>query len=309
MLLIAAPVMADVVVKAVDKGGRIVEVNYVCTGSPAEKVRAFALDLELDTGKAQIVCFNQVSSFISGESNTAHLGYGIFPGRFRNQFTAGNPNWADPNYVPTAPEGDVDSNGTGLYRKKVILEMGTLYVESNAPPSSGVLCQLKVDPNGIGNSDCNLAIAANTVRGKVVLEDGTSITPSFTGSSTKVVLSTDCFPSGYTTYGDWQTYKKPSCWCAAPNGSGYQCLGDADGITSGAPFQYRVYLGDASLITTNWKKKITDTTLNPCADVDHKSSGAPFQYRVYLGDATRLTNNWKKKDSNLGIPGPCPTAE
>jgi hypothetical protein len=116
-----------------------------------------------------------------------------------------------------------------------------------------------------------------------------------------------CFPCTYSTYGDWLALGKPDCWCAPPNGSGYQCDGDADGKDSGGVNKFRVFTGDLSLIVANWKKKAGDATLDPCADIDHKDSGGILKYRVFTGDLTRLVTSWKKKDAQL--PGDCPRPE
>ncbi|MCJ7673852.1 MAG: hypothetical protein MUO33_01720, partial [Sedimentisphaerales bacterium] len=116
-----------------------------------------------------------------------------------------------------------------------------------------------------------------------------------------------CFPCTYSTYGDWLALGKPDCWCAPPNGSGYQCDGDADGKDSGGVNKFRVFTGDLGLIVANWKKKAGDATLDPCADIDHKDSGGLTKYRVFTGDLTRLVTSWKKKDAQL--PGDCPRPE
>ena len=116
-----------------------------------------------------------------------------------------------------------------------------------------------------------------------------------------------CFPCTYSTYADWLAFGKPDCWCAPPNGSGYQCDGDADGKDSGGLTKYRVFTGDLTLIVANWKKKAGDATLDPCADIDHKDSGGLTKYRVFTGDLTRLVTNWKKKDTQL--LGDCPRPE
>jgi len=116
-----------------------------------------------------------------------------------------------------------------------------------------------------------------------------------------------CFPCTYSTYGDWLALGKPDCWCAPPNGSGYQCDGDADGKDSGGVNKFRVFTGDLTLIVANWKKKAGDATLDPCADIDHKDSGGLNKFRVFTGDLTRLVTNWKKKDAQL--PGDCPRPE
>jgi len=116
-------------------------------------------------------------------------------------------------------------------------------------------------------------------------------------------LENDCFPCCLATYPDWVELGKPECWCQTPCSPGFQCDADADGITSGAPFQYRVYTGDLNLVIGNWKKKMG---VNACADIDHISSGAPYYYRVYTGDMARIIQNWMKKDSEL--PDHCPRA-
>ena len=98
-----------------------------------------------------------------------------------------------------------------------------------------------------------------------------------------------------------------SCWCQPPFGQGYQCDGDTNGKDSGFPAAYRVYIKDLNLIVDNWRKKLGDPTLNPCADIDHKDSGFPAHYRVFLGDLNILVANWQKRDADL--PGDCPRAE
>jgi subtilisin-like proprotein convertase family protein len=117
----------------------------------------------------------------------------------------------------------------------------------------------------------------------------------------------DCFPDTYTTYNDWVEMSKPNCWCGIYGNPPcpYQCDGDADGATEGV-FKYRAYGKDLALIVENWKKKIDDPTLNPCADIDHKAEGI-FKYRVYGKDLGIIVTNWKKIDAAL--PGNCPRPE
>ncbi len=109
----------------------------------------------------------------------------------------------------------------------------------------------------------------------------------------------DCLPSTHPAYDAWVALGKPDCWCWP-----YQCDGDADGVDSGFPFHYRVFTGDLAVVVANWKKKLGDPTLNPCADIDHMDSGFPFYYRVFTDDLSRVVTNWKKKDTQL--PGNCP---
>jgi hypothetical protein len=153
-----------------------------------------------------------------------------------------------------------------------------------------------------------LCVNGNAIRGNIVMEDAAEKVP-VQACIDLVVIPPDCFPSTFTTYADWVTYGKPKCWCNKaidPTATGnYQCEGDADGITSGAPFQYRIYTQDLNAVVNNWKKKMGAAGLNPCADIDHKSSGPPFQYRIYTNDLNKVVSNWKKKDA--AFPGNCGT--
>jgi hypothetical protein len=184
--------------------------------------------------------------------------------------------------------------------------MGSLY-DTNAPAKSGPLCTVTVSAG-----TTKLCVTGNAIRGNIVMEDAAEV-PVVEACYTFI---TDCFPSTFTTYADWVTYGKPKCWCnklADPAATGdYQCDGDADGINSGTPFYYRVYMGDINQIIANWRKKMGDAALNPCADIDHISSGAPFNYRVYMGDINRIIASWRKKDAGTGttaLPGNCPRLE
>jgi hypothetical protein len=110
-----------------------------------------------------------------------------------------------------------------------------------------------------------------------------------------------CFAFTYSSFSDWVALDRPACWCEP-----YQCDGDADGKTSGFPLNYRVYGRDLNLLLDNWKKKIDDPTLNPCADIDHKAETFE-KYRVYTNDLAILLTAWKKKDAELA--GDCPRPE
>lgn len=110
-----------------------------------------------------------------------------------------------------------------------------------------------------------------------------------------------CFAFTYSSFSDWVALGRPACWCEP-----YQCDGDTDGKTSGFPFNYRVYGRDLNLLVDNWRKKIDDPALNPCADIDHKAE--TFEnYRVYTNDLAILLTAWKKKDAELA--GDCPRPE
>jgi hypothetical protein len=298
VVLIANVALAEVKITAKDEGGGVVSINYEVTDSP--KARAFALDITVDAGT-----IDAISGYIKGESTAANPGYGIFPANFSRYITVDADtgdvaDWNVDNYTPVADPNDTGALG-GLGTGGITIEMGALYYPTddsspNAPGNSGTLCTITV------SEDCNLSVAENATRGGVVLTDPAIAADANLAGATNVpvVLGTaDCFPSSFESYANWVAMGKPACWCAP-----YQCDGDADGLDSGSPDNYRIFTGDLSLIVDNWKRKIDDPQLNPCADIDHKDSGSPFNYRVYSEDLAILVDNWKKTSSELA--GDCP---
>ncbi len=285
ILLFAAPALARVDIictKAAEPNTFLVSYNVV--GEP-NKVRAFALDITVDEGARITDVNDQVNPY-----------YNIYPGSGHCP-----PGWnclavviytpvADPWYPGTLP--GLDTNG-------VTIEMGALWSppydnSPNAPPLQGDL--LKFTVGGIIGCNFKVTIAENEARGGVVLTDPT-LTPVVNSPGYVPILPCDCFPYNYTTYKDWVLLGKPDCWCAPPKGSGYQCDGDTDNATE-TLMKYRIYMNDLNILVVNWKKKITDPTLNPCADIDHKSETFS-KYRVYMNDLNKLVANWKKKDAQL----------
>lgn len=248
--------------------------------------RAFALDIV--SHGANIVSVNDAN----GD------GYWVYPGSIN--FTGED--GGSPVEVNDYGTSVADANlypGTLSGPNAMTVEMGSLYVgAANEPNDQGILLVFDVDNNA------DIDIDENAIRGGIVMEDPNEATdPNCTGCT----VSVDCFPSALTAqYFHWDRLGKPLCWCnSAQGGTGdYQCDGDADTSTSGAPFYYRIYTGDLTTVTSNWKKKWSTVGINPCADVDHTDSGAPFYYQVYTGDLTKVTGNWKKKDTAL--PGDCP---
>lgn len=298
--LIASPAWATVNITVTDLGDGVAEISYDAT-SETQLVRAFALDITVDAGN--IV---EVNDFKTGVSVADDDGFGIFPANFSRYITVNAQgdvdNWGVAGYTPVADEADPGAAG-GLGGPAITIEMGSLYDgDANKPPKSGVLCTLKVD------TSCNMSVTTNAMRGNIVLEDAAEATPDLT-AATNVPIVLDCFPAALAQqYTDFLAYKaaglNADCWCAPPKGTGYQCDGDADGKDSGIPFKYQVFSGDLALIVANWRKKLPDPTLNPCADVDHKDSGVPFKYRVFSGDLAVIVANWRK--TAAALPGNCP---
>jgi len=296
VLLLAAPAWATVTITATHLGDKVVEISYDAR-SETELVRAFALDITVTDGN--IV---DIGNFDAGDDNST---YGIFPGNFSRYITVNGTtgdvdDWDVAEYTPVADGADPGAQG-GLGTPGITIEMGALY-ETNAPDPCGVLCTITV------SEDCQVELALNGMRGNVVLETAEEPLEEVELIGCEVI--SDCFPTSHPDYDMWVDLEKPDCWCAPPFGSGYQCVGDADGIDSGIPFKFRVFTGDLTMIVNNWRKKAADLkgTLGACADVDHTDSGIPFKFQVFTGDLTMIVNNWRKKDADLDVGGqkPCP---
>lgn len=295
MLIVAALLFASPVL-AVDVNAVKVGDDVAITYAGGTGVRAFALDVNVDNGAT----ITGISGFYSGEG----AGYGIFPGNFRDYIVPTAPNWVDVNYTPVAPVGDPGAAGA-IPGAAITIELGSLYDGApNQPPPGGNLCVLTIDaPNG----DCNVCVSVNPERGNVVLEDANEAATNLPICRHISFQPEYCFPDTpeyANQYADYLLYRqynqnpdKVDCWCEA-----YQCEGDADGLTQGLP-KYRIYTGDFNIVVANWKKKITDPTIDPCADFDHKGQGLP-KYRVYTDDFNILVGNWKAKDSDFA--GNCP---
>lgn len=337
LALSVAPAMAAVTVSAIQevpsaasgaysatRQCNVIDINYVCSAS--ERVRAFAIEVTLDNG----FTFTNVTDYNTGESSALtgkKTGYGIFPGSFRDIINPAGPNWVDSNYKPIAPNTDgVDANGTGLGTRKVIIEAGSLYVgDTNKPPASGTLCRLWVSTGqdnittGFGPKDCNIQIAVNTIRGGVVLEDGTAVTPTLVARglvSAGKISFPECFPcwGGYAAqYNEYMATFKPACWCGWQTGSAnyrVQCAGDADNKTQDLVGKYRVFTSDYNKLVAAWQKSATKLRFGDanllCADFDHRSQDLVGKYRVFTSDYAILVAGWQKTETKLRPGGWCP---
>jgi hypothetical protein len=288
-------------------------VNYTC--SAGEAVRAFALEVSLDNG----FIISGIDSYVRGESNSVTPGYGIFPGSFRNVLTPENIDWQDLNYMPIASTDDPDAAGTGLGTNKVILEMGSLYVgDANKPGSAGTLCRLTVTPkyrgvdtNGFGPAEATMTFAVNTLRGGVVLEDGSSVAPTVVASNGSGVANKfslmktfPCWEPYRLQYNEWLSVWEPRCWSGwqvADANWRVQCKGDNDNRYEGTLTKYRTFTSDYTRLMLAWGKKATalknDNLM--CADNDHKYEGTLTKYRAFTSDYTILTANWGKKETQM----------
>jgi len=196
LLLLAAPVFAaDVTITATfgtisnpSEPNKLVPLTVGWTGAAdACSIRAFALRMTADTGRN----LDNIRGFKVGESNAVSKGFGIFPGKFRDFIDVQNPttaDWADTNYNPLAPAGDLNSAG-GNDNPTMVVELGTLYVgDANAPGTSGTL--FVVDVNLEGNTgSTSVCFALEQTRGGVVKKDGTAATVTLPGTGGCVTFS------------------------------------------------------------------------------------------------------------------------
>jgi len=280
-LLFASPALADVDVNVVDEGGGVARIQYTCTAG--EKVRAFALDIAVDSD-ANIV---GISDYYKGESGETERGYGVFPGSFRDYIDAADPNFNDPNYTPVAPAGDPDAQGA-LGDGAVTVELGTLYVDDNEPGASGTLCKLEVSGT---TEDCNMCVSLADSRGGVVLEDPCqAVTTNLDGDPCCYTIVLECIGQGHQDYTEWVLAGKPDCWCPPTR----QCHGEADGAQEKiGPKWYWVAYNDLGVLTDNWK---TNPTTEPasCADFSRSQEKiGPKWYRLAYDDLAILVDNWK----------------
>ena len=158
VLLMAAPAMAAVTITAVDEGGGVVAISF-SNDEATGLVRAIALDITADSGATIIdVC----------DINTE---YNIHPGSIEiDPGEAGSANGEILDYGSAVcgsqypgTKGGIGSTGD---EAGVTIEMASLYIgEVNEPNQFGLICRVTVD------SDCELCISENTIRGGIVMED------------------------------------------------------------------------------------------------------------------------------------------
>jgi len=301
MLLIATPAFAtDVVINAVDKGNNIVEVNYVVTNGPPE-VRAFAFNITLTNG----VTFTDINNYKVGAGDVN--GYGIFPGKFRDVINASNPLWSDPAYDPIAPAGDRDALG-GLGTGGITVEMGSLYV-TTPPATSGKLFDVTLNPGSAINTTVGLAV--NTTRGGVVLEDGTTVTPTLNGT---VIVYLSQPPTPAIRYASYDPdCNVPIWWTSGSTATGYVCERASKAnstwtvIKSGVPADFNCTVtdcnwGDLKLVPdTNYRWRVKASN----AAGESAYGTLPYDCNVILStcyrDGNTADSNWAQW-RNLGRP-------
>jgi hypothetical protein len=177
--------MAAVSIDVNDLGGGVAAIQYTADAN----MSAFGLRVSVDAGTITAVSPNHV-----GESNSTAKGFGIFLGTIDINSTTG----AVDNYgTPVAPNSpDTGTAGTGLDTNTVVIELGALYEDGNAPPLGGTLCQVTV------SQTCKMTVTVDATRcgqtsgaqdAGAVQEDGTPVVPTLTGATAiDIVVGCPC---------------------------------------------------------------------------------------------------------------------
>lgn len=281
LALFTSPVWADVSILVTDLGEGKAAIDY----SGTELVRAFALDILVDTGTIE-----SISDFAVGDDNN---GYGIFPANFSRYITVDSTtgevsDWAIEGYNPVADADDPGALG-GLGTNGITIEMGSLY-DTQAPPLEGRLCVISC------SEACNVTVSPNATRGNVVLEDATEAVVDLSAATEIPIGAVGAVGTLSTRSSEWLSVGQPACWLNARH-----CHGDADGKSQGAE-KYWVSTNDLDILIAAWNKtyaEIGGQTINGvpliCADFDHAAQGSN-QFRVSTNDLDILIANWQLPD-------------
>ena len=267
-LLIAAPAMADVTIRATTDGEEayngVFRLEYEATGDDASGayslISGMAINVSITAGTMDI---NVGSYKADGESTNGSPGYGIYPGSIQFDVDKQVTSYGD----PPAPAGDPGSEGD-LPGNACTVECGALYdddaIPSAAPLATGVICSFTV------SEDCHVDIEIEGVHRKgIVMEDGSA--PSAT-----IPVETDVVVIPPVVY--------PDCWdylC--------QCYADSTGDCN-------VDGADFSDFRDSWGKTFPHEDYNPCADYNRDGT-------VDGQDFSAFRDNW----GAIGLTPDCPT--
>ena len=268
-VVFAAPALAVVNIDAVHEGDYVVRLDYSVVSEP-NLVRAFALDIDVNNSQT----ITAVVPILVGECNSVVKNYGIFPGSIKINASGDVTDYND----PVAPIGDLGAAGE-LGDPALTIEMGSLYVDSNAPLTSGTLCKITV------SGDCTLCITPNAERSGVVLENGASSEDA----GSPVDVNSPCVDIAAAVGCD--------CWGSVPGLNAGQSYHDA-----------LVGLPDVTAIIGYIKDYGSNAYDAPivspfeCVNISG-GSGVPDQY-IGLGDVTAIIGYIKDYGSNA-YDAPC----
>lgn len=257
LLVLAAPASAEVLITATQDGVEDPNVTISFVNGEMQHVRAFALNIVIDGlkqggGAATISAVECLSD-----------DYYVYPGSIGitdNEVTEWGDCVCDDSYDDTL--AGIDSNG-------VTIEMASLYsvndVDHNQPPAdAGDLVRLTID----GCADVTITITANELRGKVVMEDATSVDPNAPGGESSLAAC-GCMDPEDPDYDNWQTAGEPNCWC-------YDCFDCGDNTGD-----CQLTFADVSTLIAGWPPNAYDA----CADLTKDLA-------MTFGDVSILIANW-----------------
>jgi len=291
-VLLFVPAMANIVTVTITDqdgtgAGLVGDVDYTAD------VNVVAYALVLTSDEANFVDFTPA---VEGESVTGNIGYGIFPGSI--VISGGAITDAG---TPVADAGSPGASGSGYGTKKLVIEMGALYLDANKPALSGTLGTVQMD------GPCHISVIAETTyRGGVVKEDVSAVDVNTTsGGDIEAAAATCRSLLTATQQALYDRYvaasKDPTSWCWQ-----FQCYGDADNIEQGSFVKVRIGSNDLSKLLGSWNKK-PETGANPDCDFDHAEQGSFVKVSVGSNDLAIMLGKWQKKTSELITIGNCAT--
>jgi hypothetical protein len=271
VLMLAAPAWSEVLITTAQVGGEPnVIVSFV--NSEGQHVRAFALDIVVESSENPDLVISAVECLSDD--------YYVYPGSIQitdNEVTSPGSCVCDDSYDDTL--AGIDSNG-------VTIEMASLYSPNDpdhnvAPQDSGDLVKLTLSDCG---GDVTITITANELRGKVVMEDATSVDPNAPAGAA-ALPGCGCMDDEDPDYANWVTAGEPNCWC-------YDCFdcGDNTGDCT-------LTFGDVSTLIAGWPPNPFDA----CADLNKDLA-------MTFGDVSILIANWPPNGAcdNCGACTPIP---
>jgi len=270
LLLFTAPAWAatTVIIDANQVGDtNQVVITYEVVLPDVNLPRGFGLDITVSDGNI-VACI----PYMAGEctADVGNRGFGIFPSTI---VIDPAPPQAEIIYVGN-PVSIVQPALGGLDTNGITIELGSLYQEPNAPPSSGVLCTIVI------TKSCIVRIKGNAARcGEgseplgVVMEDETEIPNVVFGDANVIYVEGPgpCIPSDHPDYDDWVLLGEPNSWC-----NKRQCHGDADGILNeyGRGNFAWVSNEDIAILVAGFREIYVDAATSPwiAADFDRREN-------------------------------------
>ena len=269
-LLIAAPAMADVTIRAATDGEDplVFRLEYESTGDDASGlytlISGMAINVSIDAGTMDIVPGSYKDD---GESTNASPGHGIYPGSIQFDVDKQVTSYGDPPAPGVDPgsEGDLPGNACTV-------ECGALYdddaIPSAQPLAIGVICKFE-----LSEAACVTLAVEGVHRKGIVMEDGSA--PSNT------ILEGVCVEDGACD---------PECW-----GFPTQCYADSNGDTNVDTIDFGDFRNGWGTDYFGYPMGTAYQEYNPCADYNQDGY-------IDTIDFSAFRDNW----GAIGLTPDCP---